>query len=76
MSDKSAITRERAERIARAHACTNCGEYSYKKVQVKPGSAALRAELDVLWSATLVCGICGAQIELGIDGEGEVVYAG
>ena len=26
------ITRERAERIARSHACENCREYSYKKL--------------------------------------------
>ena len=31
-----AITRERAERIARAHACEHCQEYSYKKLVVKP----------------------------------------
>jgi hypothetical protein len=32
------ITRERAERIARAHACVNCGEYSFKKLAVKPAN--------------------------------------
>ena len=52
-----AITQERAERIARAHACEVCGEYSYKKLVVKPanesggyglliGDRATRSELD------------------------------
>ena len=76
MSDARSITRERAERIARAHACTNCGEYSYKKVQVKPGTPALRAEFNEAWHAVLVCGVCGVHQELGIDDEGDVVYAG
>jgi transcription elongation factor Elf1 len=68
-----AISRERAERIARAHACERCGEYSYKKVSVKPASAAT-TELGETWHAVLVCGVCGRHQELGIDDEGEIVY--
>ncbi|HEU4643752.1 MAG TPA: hypothetical protein VFS44_14945 [Gemmatimonadaceae bacterium] len=68
------ITRERAERIARAHACENCGEYSYKKLTVKPASSEHRKELDEAWHAVKVCGVCGMQQELGIDEEGEIVY--
>ena len=71
-----AITRERAERIARAHACVRCQEYSYKKVAVRPAEAAVRHELHVAWSARLVCGICGTHQELGIDDDGDVVYVG
>ena len=67
-----AITRERAERIARAHACERCGEYSYKKVSVKP--VAANAELGESWHALLVCGVCDRHQELGIDDEGEIVY--
>ncbi len=70
------ITRERAERIAKAHACENCGEYSYKKLIVKPATAAVRSELGVAWRAVKVCGVCDMQQELGIDEEGEIVYAG
>lgn len=70
------ITRERAERIAKAHACEGCGEYSYKKVSVKPATRAQRDELNVVWQATKICGVCGAQQELGIDDEGDIVYAG
>lgn len=70
------ISRARAELIARAHACANCGEYTYKRLQVKPSSEALRKELGEVWHATLVCGVCGMQQELGIDDDGDVVYAG
>ena len=71
---KKRITRERAERIAKAHACENCGEYSYKSVSVKPASASHRSELKVSWTARKVCGVCGAIHEMGIDDEGEIVY--
>lgn len=76
MSDAPTISRERAERIARAHACANCGEYSYRKVQVKPSAPALRKELNEAWHAVLVCGVCGMHQELGIDDDGDVVYVG
>lgn len=69
------ITRERAERIARAHACANCGEYSYKRLVVKPAAEVLRAELGEEWHVLKVCGVCGLQEELGLDGEGETIYA-
>jgi hypothetical protein len=72
----AAITRERAERIARSHACENCREYSYKRVSVKPASAAHKAEFNELWHAVAVCGICGAENDLGIDEEGQIIYAG
>jgi len=70
------ITRERAERIARAHACVRCREYSYKKLAVKPAPASHQDELGVVWQATLVCGVCGTQQELGIDADGDIVYVG
>ena len=70
------ITRERAERIAKAHACENCGEYSYKRVTVKPASASQREALAVVWQATKICGVCGAHQEIGIDAEGDIVFVG
>ena len=81
MQDRSAdlakpITRERAERIAKAHACENCGEYSYKRVTVKPASASQREALAVVWQAVKVCGVCGAHQEIGIDAEGDIVFVG
>ena len=35
-----------------------------------------RDELAVVWEVTRQCGICGAYEELGIDDDGDVVYAG
>ncbi len=69
-------SRERAERIARAHACVRCREYSYRRVKLAPATPALREALGTAWQATLVCGVCGTQQELGIDDDGDVVYAG
>jgi transcription elongation factor Elf1 len=68
------ITRARAERVARAHACEHCGEYSYKKLTVKPAPAGNRTELNEAWVAKKTCGVCGLQAELGIDAEGEIVW--
>jgi transcription elongation factor Elf1 len=68
------ITRERAERIARAHACVRCREYTYKKLTVKPATESLHRELDEVWHAWLLCGVCGTHQELGIDGDGDVIY--
>jgi hypothetical protein len=68
------IKRERAERIARAHACERCGEYSFKKLVVKPAAAAIREELGAIWVATKICGVCGLHQEIGIDDDGDVVF--
>ena len=68
------ITRERAERIAKAHACANCGEYSYKRVKVKPATKRLQEELNVAWSTEMTCGVCNAHNELGIDEDGTIVF--
>ena len=70
------ITLERAERIAKSHACDNCGEYSYKKVSVKPASKDRQKELGIAWSAENVCGVCNAHIEIGIAADGDIVYSG
>ena len=70
------ISKERAERIAKAHACVKCGEYSYKRISVKPASKRLEESLGVVWSSQQVCGVCDAHFELGIDDEGTVVYDG
>ena len=70
------ITRERAERIAKAHACERCGEYSYKRVTVRPASKSQQEALHVAWHATMVCGVCGTEQEVGIDASGDIVYVG
>ena len=69
------ITRERAERVARAYACGNCGEYTFKKIGVKPAPEPIREELKAVWIAMRTCGVCGLHQELGIDDDGDVVYA-
>ena len=70
------ISKERAERIAKSHACVKCGEYTYKRVSVKPASERLQESLGVFWSTQQICGVCDAHFELGIDDEGNVVYDG
>ena len=70
------ITRERAEQIAKAHACERCGEYTYKRVTVKPASKDRQEALGIAWLAEKICGVCDAHLELGIDAEGTIVYAG
>ncbi len=68
------ISRERAERIAKAHACSHCQEYTYRKLRVKVASKAIKDELGVAWIATKVCGVCGTQGEIGIQDDGDIVY--
>ena len=68
------ISRERAEVIARAHACISCREYSWRRLLIREPNAALQAEFGEVWHALLVCGVCGLQQELGIDDDGDVLY--
>jgi hypothetical protein len=68
------ITQERAERIARAHACIACREYTYRKLVVRAAPQSLREEFGEEWHASLVCGVCDTHQELGIDGDGDVIY--
>jgi len=70
------ITRERAERIARAQPCDNCGEYSYKKLVVKPATVQQEKDFAEAWHAVMICGVCGMHQEMGLDAEGDVVYQG
>jgi transcription elongation factor Elf1 len=70
------ISKERAERIAKSHACVKCGEYSYKRVTVKPASKRLAESLGIAWSTEQVCGVCDSHVELGIDDDGTIVYEG
>jgi transcription elongation factor Elf1 len=70
------ISRERADRIARAHACVRCQEYTYRKVSIARAGAQHGAVLGERWHATLTCGVCGARQELGLGDDGEVLYVG
>lgn len=62
--------------IARAHACSSCQEYNYRRLTVKAATAAIVKELGAAWIATKTCGVCDYQEEIGISDDGEVVYAG
>lgn len=70
----AAITRERAELIAKAQACSNCNEYSFRKISVKPASSEMKKELEVEWVASRLCGVCKHLTEIGIAADGDVVY--
>jgi hypothetical protein len=70
----SGISQERAERIARAHACTRCQEYTFKKLVVKPAPKSIEDELGVVWLAVRTCGVCAHQGEVGIQADGDIVY--
>ncbi len=68
------VTQERAERIAKAHACERCGEYSYKQVSVKTAPKDQQESLGIVWSVEKVCGVCDASQELGIAEDGTIVF--
>jgi transcription elongation factor Elf1 len=76
MPAAKSISQDRAARIARSHACTHCLEYSFKKVTVRRAPVSHQKELKTAWIAVRVCGVCGLEQEMGIDGQGEIVYGG
>jgi transcription elongation factor Elf1 len=67
------ITRERAERIARAQACPRCKEYTYKKLKLR---AAVTGDqiAGAAWIADMVCGVCGAHLQLALESDGDVLF--
>ena len=69
------ISEERAERIAKGHACENCGEYTFKRVSVKAASTEREESEGVAWVAEKTCGVCSASNELGIAPDGAIVYS-
>ena len=71
---KKPVTEQRAERIAKAHACENCGEYTFKRVAVNAASKARAESEGIAWVAEKICGVCGAEHELGIAPDGAIVY--
>jgi len=69
------LTREKAEKIAKAHACSHCKEYSYRRLTVKPAAKAITEELGAVWVASKTCGVCDYKEEIGIAEDGDIVYA-
>jgi transcription elongation factor Elf1 len=76
MPERKPISEERARRIARSHACPTCQEYSFKKIVVKRAPTSHAKDLKTYWAIVRVCGVCGLDQEMGLDAEGELVYAG
>ena len=70
-----AVSKERAERIAKGHACENCGEYTIKKLKVVEAPKSIADELKAVWIAKKTCGVCGMEQEVGIDEDGDIVFA-
>lgn len=70
-----AITKDRAERIARGHACENCGEYTIKKLKVVEATPSVKEALKAIWVAKKTCGVCGMEQEVGMDDDGDIVFA-
>jgi hypothetical protein len=68
------ISRDRAEKIARSHACVACREYSYRKITIREPAESLKREFGEVWHALLTCGVCGTLQELGIDDDGDILY--
>jgi hypothetical protein len=69
-----AVTKERAERIAKGHPCENCGEYTIKKLKVTEAPASITEALKAVWIARKTCGVCGAEEEIGIEEDGDIVF--
>lgn len=67
--------RERAERIAKAHACATCGEYAWKRLRLRAATEPEREALGAVWHVELGCGVCGLHQEIVIDAEGDVTPA-
>jgi hypothetical protein len=65
-------SRERAERLARSHACGRCGEYSWKRLKLREADAAARDALGAVWQAELRCGVCDTLQELVINADGDI----
>ena len=68
------ITRERAERIARAHACSQCQEYTFRKLKVKVAPKSIQEELGAVWIVVRVCGVCKHEGEIGLQADGDIVF--
>lgn len=65
--------RERAERIARSHACGKCGEYSWKKVKLAPAEEPERIAFQGTWQAELLCGVCDTYQVVVITEDGDLI---
>ena len=44
-------------------------------MKVKPATESHHKALGEVWHVTKTCGVCGMEQEVGIDAEGDIVYA-
>ncbi|HEY8175722.1 MAG TPA: hypothetical protein VIF32_08525 [Gemmatimonadaceae bacterium] len=42
---------------------------------MKPATKRQQETLDIAWTAEKICGVCDAHLEMGINDEGDIVYA-
>jgi transcription elongation factor Elf1 len=67
------VTKERAERIARAQACPRCSEYTYKRMKLRAAEPSDHVA-GAAWIAELVCGVCSAHLQLALESDGDVLF--
>jgi transcription elongation factor Elf1 len=67
------VTKERAERIARAQPCPRCGEYTYKKMKMREATESDHLS-NAAWLADMICGVCSAHLQLALESDGDVVF--
>lgn len=67
------VTKERAERIARAQPCPRCSEYTYKRIKLRPAIAKDHV-VGAAWLAEMVCGVCEAHLQLALEADGDVLF--
>jgi len=67
------VTKERAERIARAQPCPRCNEYTYKKIKLREAIAADHIA-GAAWIAEMLCGVCAAHLQLALESDGDVLF--
>ena len=44
-------------------------------MKVKPASEGDKKKFGEIWHISKTCGVCGMEHEMGIDAEGDIVYA-
>jgi transcription elongation factor Elf1 len=67
------VTKERAELIAKAQACPRCREYTYKRIKLRAASESDHVA-GAAWLAEMVCGVCGAHLQLALESDGDVLF--
>ena len=69
----TSVTKERAERIARAQPCPRCKEYTYKRIKLRAADLSDHVA-GAAWIGELVCGVCSANLQLALEADGDVLF--